>query len=72
MALRGFVRADYILPADGSAPVLIEINTIPGMSAESIVPRQLKAAGISMRQFAADLTEATLNRHEDRAVPRIF
>jgi D-alanine-D-alanine ligase len=72
MALRGFVRADFILPADGTEPVLIEINTIPGMSAESIVPRQLAAAGISMRSFATDLAEATLNRHEDRAVPRIF
>ncbi len=72
MGLRGFVRADFILPADGSEPVLIEINTIPGMSAESIVPRQLKAAGISMRQFVTDLAEATLQRHEDRAVPRIF
>ena len=72
MALRGFVRADFILPADGTDPVLIEINTIPGMSAESIVPRQLAAAGISMRSFATDLAESTLNRHEDRAVPRIF
>jgi hypothetical protein len=42
------------------------------MSAESIVPRQLAAAGISMRSFATDLAESTLNRHEDRAVPRIF
>ena len=72
MGLRGFVRADFILPADGSEPVLIEVNTIPGMSAESIVPRQLKAAGISMRQFVTDLAEVTLQRHEDRAVPRIF
>jgi D-alanine-D-alanine ligase len=72
MNLRGFVRADFILPSDGTEPVLIEINTIPGMSAESIVPRQLAAAGISMRSFATDLAESTLNRHEDRAVPRIF
>ncbi len=72
MTLRGFVRADFILPTEGSDPVLIEINTIPGMSAESIVPRQLKAAGIEMRDFVTDLAEATLNRHEDRAVPRIF
>jgi hypothetical protein len=25
-----------------------------------------------MRSFATDLAESTLNRHEDRAVPRIF
>lgn len=72
MGLRGFVRADFILPADGTDAVLIEINTIPGMSPESIVPRQLAAAGISMQHFTSGLVEATLKSHEDRAVPRIF
>jgi D-alanine-D-alanine ligase len=72
MGLRGFVRADFILPSDGTEAVLIEINTIPGMSPESIVPRQLAAAGISMQHFTSGLVEATLKSHEDRAVPRIF
>ena len=65
-------RVDVMLRDSDQAPFVLEINTIPGMSAESIVPRQLKAAGISMRQFVTDLAEVTLQRHEDRAVPRIF
>ena len=41
----GLVRMDYIYAADGL--YFLEVNTIPGQSAESIVPKQAKAMGIS-------------------------
>jgi len=40
----GVVRFDYI--HNGTHPVFLEVNTIPGMSSASIVPQQAKVAGI--------------------------
>ena len=47
---RGIVRIDFIVTPDG-CPYLIEINSIPGMSAGSIVPKQAKAMGISLGEL---------------------
>lgn len=44
----GIVRVDYIIK-QGKA-YFIEVNTVPGMSANSIVPQQLHAAGYTMQQ----------------------
>ena len=40
----GVARLDFFLTEDG--PVLNEINTMPGMTAESQVPRMFAAAGV--------------------------
>jgi len=72
LGLRGFCRADFILPADGGAPVLIEINTVPGMSAESIVPKQLAARGTSLLEFTTLLAEQALEDAQNRPFPGIF
>lgn len=47
---RGIVRIDFIIKKDG-APVMIEINSIPGMSAGSIVPKQAACMGISLGEL---------------------
>jgi len=47
---RGIVRIDFIVTPDGR-PYLIEINSIPGMSSGSIVPKQAKAMGISLGEL---------------------
>ncbi len=39
----GIVRIDYILSKD--TLYFLEINTVPGMSAESVIPRQIRATG---------------------------
>ena len=41
------MRVDFIVTPEGR-PYLIEINTIPGMSASSIVPKQVRAAGMTL------------------------
>ncbi len=46
----GVVRVDFILRPSGE-PVMIEINSIPGMSAGSIVPKQARAMGISLGEL---------------------
>jgi D-alanine-D-alanine ligase len=46
MRLRGVCRIDYIIMND--IPYIIEINTIPGLSEESIIPQQLKSAKLRL------------------------
>ncbi len=49
MGCKGYSRTDMILTERG--PVLLEINTLPGLSKASFIPQQLKVAGISLRDF---------------------
>lgn len=46
----GVVRVDFIVTPDGR-PYFIELNSIPGMSPGSIVPKQVKAMGMTMGQL---------------------
>ncbi len=45
----GIIRVDFILV--GNEPHIIEVNTVPGLSAESLVPQQVRAMGLDMAQF---------------------
>jgi D-alanine-D-alanine ligase len=45
----GYSRTDMILTERG--PYLLEINTLPGLSKASFIPQQLKADGMSLREF---------------------
>ncbi|MDE6507278.1 MAG: D-alanine--D-alanine ligase [Alistipes sp.] len=47
---RGVVRIDFIVTPEGK-PYLIELNSIPGMSAGSIVPKQARAAGMTLGEL---------------------
>ena len=49
MNLSGICRIDYIIMQ--KIPYIIEINTIPGLSDESIIPKQLKKAKIKLSEF---------------------
>ena len=49
---------DFILPPEGD-PCLIEINSIPGMSAGSIVPKQVRAMGMSIGELYDRIIEDT-------------
>jgi D-alanine-D-alanine ligase len=57
---RGIIRADYIIPED-NIPVLLEINTVPGMTAASFIPQQVQAAGMDMKDVITDIIENELN-----------
>lgn len=46
MGLKGLSRADFIFVGD--QPHFIELNMVPGLSSESILPKQAKVAGISL------------------------
>ena len=44
--MKGFSRSEFIFK-DGD-PHLLEMNTVPGLTRESILPQQAEAAGISL------------------------
>ncbi len=46
----GVVRVDFIVTEEGK-PYLIELNSIPGMSGGSIVPKQAREMGISLGEL---------------------
>ena len=53
---RGIIRIDYIIPEDNN-PVLLEINTNPGMTATSFIPQQIHAAGIDIKDVMTEIIE---------------
>ena len=50
LGMRGIVRMDYIVNKE-NIPHLIEINSIPGMSKESIVPQMLKTGNKNIEEL---------------------
>lgn len=57
---RGVVRMDFIFNDENKMPYLLEINTVPGQSAASIVPQQVAAMGVSLTDFYSMLIEEAL------------
>jgi D-alanine-D-alanine ligase len=55
LGCRGIVRVDFIITGEG--PQFLEINTIPGMTPESIIPRQAEAFGISQTDLYSMVIE---------------
>lgn len=60
LGCRGIARADFIV-ADG-VPYFLEINTVPGMTAESIVPRMVRTMGWSMPELLGLLVEEAMGK----------
>ncbi|MGJ5643440.1 D-alanine--D-alanine ligase [Formosa sp. S-31] len=58
LKMKGFSRSEYIFK-DGE-PHLLEMNTIPGMTKESILPQQAAAAGISLTDLFDSAIEEAL------------
>lgn len=59
---KGIIRADYII--SNQQPVLLEVNTTPGMTATSFIPQQVAAAGLSITDVLTDIIESTDNKAE--------
>lgn len=57
----GYTRTDMILTPNG--PVLLEINTLPGLSRASFIPQQLAVYGITLRDFFMNQIELAQKRH---------
>jgi len=53
---KGIIRIDYIVTSD-EIPVLLEVNTTPGMTVASFIPQQVQAAGLNMTDIMTDIIE---------------
>jgi D-alanine-D-alanine ligase len=49
LGCKGYSRSDFIAGVDGV--YFLELNTLPGLSTSSLLPQQLRAAGIEFRDF---------------------
>jgi D-alanine-D-alanine ligase len=58
LSCRGIVRVDFIVTRHG--PQFLEINTVPGMTMESIIPRQAAAAGMPLTDLYTMVLEDIL------------
>ena len=56
---RGFSRVDMILTADRGA-VVVEVNTLPGMTVNSLLPKAARAAGIPFGELLDRLVRLAL------------
>ena len=57
--LKGFSRSDFIFV--NGIPHLLEVNTVPGLTEESILPQQAGCAGISLSELFDSAIEAALH-----------
>jgi D-alanine-D-alanine ligase len=57
---RGMARIDFILLDDTQDFYFIEINTTPGQSSNSLIPQQVRAAGMNLQEFYGKLIEGAM------------
>lgn len=51
----GVVRIDTIYNAQENKAYMLEVNTVPGQSQASVIPQQVRAAGMDLKAFYSDL-----------------
>lgn len=60
LKMSGFSRSEYILV--NGEPHMLEMNTIPGLTTESLIPQQAHEAGISLQDLFSNAIELALNK----------
>lgn len=60
LKLKGFSRSEFIFIKD--EPYLLEVNTTPGLTEESILPQQANEYGITLAQLFENAIEETLKK----------
>lgn len=58
---RDYARVDVMVRADGS-PVVLEVNTLPGMTELSLLPKAAAAAGIPYAELCQRMVDLALRR----------
>lgn len=65
LGCRDLSRADFVVPEQGD-PILLEVNTMPGMTPTSLYPDAARAVGMSFEDLVAHLVQ----RAQSRANPQ--
>ncbi|MHC4517763.1 MAG: D-alanine--D-alanine ligase family protein [Planctomycetota bacterium] len=66
LGCRDFARVDFILAEDGT-PYVLEINTIPGFTTHSLLPKGAARAGFSMTELCLCIARAAFSRKTSTA-----
>lgn len=61
---RDYARVDLMISESGE-PTLLEINTLPGMTETSLLPKAAAAAGIGFESLCQKMVDMAFNRHRD-------
>jgi D-alanine-D-alanine ligase len=65
LGCRDFARVDFILSGDGT-PYALEVNTIPGFTSHSLLPKAAARIGLSMGELCVRIVRTTLTQHHGR------
>ncbi|MDV2683431.1 D-alanine--D-alanine ligase [Alkalihalophilus lindianensis] len=57
-----YSRVDFIIPDDGGDPVILEVNTLPGMTPTSLYPDAAREIGLSYDQMIETFIQLSLNK----------
>jgi D-alanine-D-alanine ligase len=60
LGCRGVSRSDFIVTSEG-VPYILETNTIPGMTEQSLLPDAARHAGIEFPELCRRLIELALD-----------
>ena len=60
---RDYARVDVMVRAGGE-PVVLEVNTLPGMTETSLLPKAAAAAGLDYAQLCQRMVDLALQRNE--------
>ena len=63
LKLGGYSRVDFRLTPEGSL-FCLEVNTLPGMTATSLMPQSAGARGIDFPELCERICRAALSRHQ--------
>ncbi|MCK4249441.1 MAG: D-alanine--D-alanine ligase, partial [Candidatus Omnitrophica bacterium] len=61
LGCRVFSRVDMIY-TDNNQIAVLEVNTVPGLTATSLVPKAARAAGISFEELCSKIIEYSLKK----------
>ena len=59
LQMKGFSRSEFIIV--NNEPFMLEMNTVPGLTNESLLPQQAKVAGISLAELFENAIETATN-----------
>jgi D-alanine-D-alanine ligase len=62
LGCRGYSRVDFIIDPNGS-PYILEVNTLPGMTATSLLPDIARGVGISFADLVEEILKLAIEEH---------
>ena len=63
---RDYARVDVMVGAEGQ-PIVLEVNTLPGMTETSLLPKAAAAAGITYAKLCQRMVNLALRRRTKKS-----